>query len=152
MDRPRTPAVVVTLLVLALVAGGLYIGLATAFGSGDGPDQTKSDSLQTVLDRGPSLVGKRVSVQGEVSEVLSPHALTLGGDNPSGDDLLVLGRDVKSSLSQPYDGAVVLVTGTVQAFKPSRAKQQYGAAFDSELFQPFQGKPAIRLGRIERVR
>jgi hypothetical protein len=151
MDRPRTPFVVVTLLVLALVAVGLYIGLATAFGSGDGPDETKSDSLQTVLDQGQSLVGKRVSVQGEVSQVLNPHALTLGGDNPSEDDLLVLGRDVKSSLSQPYDGAVVVVTGTVQPFKPSRAKQQYAAAFDSALFQPFQGKPAIRLGHIERV-
>ena len=152
MERPRTPVVVATLFVLALVVVGLYDGLSTAFGSGSGPDDSQSRSVQALLDNGSSLMGKRVSVQGEVSQVLSAQALTLGGDNPDASDLLVLKRDLRSSLPEPSDGAIVLVTGTVQRFGPLRATRQYGGTFDPQLFQSFQGKPALSATRIERVR
>jgi len=147
----RSATVVVTLFLLGLVAVGLYVGLATAFGSGSGPDDTTSESVQAVLDNGDSLVGKRVSVQGEVSQVLNAHALTLGGDNPDNSDLLVLGQRLESSLPEPRDGAVVLVTGTVQPFGLQRATSRYGGSFDPRLFHAFLGEPAVSATRIERV-
>ncbi|HKG42894.1 MAG TPA: hypothetical protein VKB10_01455 [Gaiellaceae bacterium] len=65
MERPLTPVVVTALLVLAVLAIGLYVGLATAFGSGSGPDDSTSPSVEAVvLDERDSLLGKRVSVQG----------------------------------------------------------------------------------------
>ena len=86
-------------------------------------------------------LGQYVQLTGEVAEVISPNAFTLGGDEIGENPVLVVGAEVPTDLTE---GERVQVSGTVKQFQV----RGYEADLDLDLvdqeFEDFDGDPAIQ--------
>ncbi len=86
------------------------------------------------------LIGREVTVGGNVSEVVGDSAARLGGDDFGGDGLLVIG------VSQPDidEGDDVRITGTVRTFDAEVFETEFGWNFyDDALYDPWRNENVV---------
>jgi hypothetical protein len=98
-----------------------------------------------------SLVGQTVTVSAEISEVISPGAIRIGGDEGGDESLLVVSGAAESFAEMGFgvseglvdDDVVVQVTGTVREFDIADFEEEFGVDYDDDLFEPFEGEHVI---------
>lgn len=87
-----------------------------------------------------NLIGKTVTVNGEVEEVISPKAFIIEGEQFFNDpELLVLNL----SGSPIVDDSNIQVTGTVRQFLKSEIEREFGLNLAQELAAKFTDKPVL---------
>lgn len=87
-----------------------------------------------------NLIGKTVTVNGEVEEVISPKAFIIEGERFFNDpELLVL----NISGSPIVDDSNIQVTGTVRQFLKSEVERDVGLNLAAELAAKFTDKPVL---------
>ncbi|MDP9374472.1 MAG: hypothetical protein M3Q65_18885, partial [Chloroflexota bacterium] len=144
------------LAVGALVTLGL-LGLLL-FNLLDDDESAGADAGATVAaiaDNPSAFYGRRVTVSGEVDEIVGPRAFTIGGEDfVGGDELLVVNADPSLRIAPPAvsnvpgDGVLdeddlVQVTGPVRRFDLAEVEREIGADLDDGLFAGWAGKPAV---------
>ncbi len=77
-----------------------------------------------------SLVGRQVTVSGNVSEVIGSNAIKLGGGDFDGDGILIL----QVSGDSITEGDDVRVTGTVRDYDAAAFFRELGPGFDDDLY------------------
>lgn len=95
-----------------------------------------SVSQQQIDDK----VGEDVIFMAEVTEVVSPNALTVGGQEDGQEPALIVGADV------PADAAVgdtLQVRGTVEEFDILVVEQEIGTDLNDDDFTTYDGMPYI---------
>lgn len=90
-------------------------------------------------------VGQDVSLTGEVAEVLSAEAFTVGGDEVGENPVLVVGADVPAGLA---DGDTVAVSGTVVVFSVPGYEEDLDLDLIDQEFEDFDGDPAIQADSV----
>lgn len=87
-----------------------------------------------------NLIGKTVTVSGEVEEVISPKAFIIEGDRLFNDpELLILNL----SSSPIVNDSNIQVTGTVRQFSKTEIENQFDLKLTQELEVEFRGKPVL---------
>lgn len=87
-----------------------------------------------------NLVGKTVTVSGEVEEIVGPKAFTIEGERLFNDpELLVL----NTTSSPVIEDVLVQVTGTVREFVVSEIEKEFDVDLDQEVEVEFRGKPVL---------
>lgn len=83
-----------------------------------------------------SLVGRQVTVSGNVSDIVGRNALRLGGDDFGGDGILVI--QASGAGAGITEGDNVRVTGTVRDYEAAAFNRELGSdAFDDNLYNPW---------------
>ncbi|TFV53667.1 hypothetical protein E4P41_20835 [Geodermatophilus sp. DF01-2] len=85
-------------------------------------------------------LGETVTVNGEVSEVISPNAFTVGGEEIGENPILVVGAEVPAL----EEGAEVQVAGTVVEFQVIGFEEDLDLDLVDNEFEDFDGDPAIQ--------
>lgn len=93
-------------------------------------------------------LGEDVDLTGEVAEVLSGNAFTIGGDQIGENPVLVVGADVPSGLA---GGDQVRVSGTVREFQVAGYEEDLDLDLIDDEFEDFDGDPAIQAASVERT-
>ena len=109
-----------------------------------------------LADEAQSFVGQQVTVSATISEVVSPAAFRIGGEDFGGQSLLVLSApaadftDLGLELDQELvdSEAVVQVTGTVRQFDIAEFEEEFGVDYDDAVFEPFEGENVIVADRV----
>ncbi|MFN2497305.1 MAG: hypothetical protein ABR608_15610 [Pseudonocardiaceae bacterium] len=101
-----------------------------------------------VFEDAESFAGQQVTVSAEVSEIISPNAFTIAGDENIGlGPLLVVVYDGSPQLTEE---TAVQVTGTVmRAFSVGEAEDFAGADFDDGLFGDFDSEAYIQASSVD---
>lgn len=86
-------------------------------------------------------VGQDVSLTGEVAEVLSPEAFTVGGDEIGENPILVVGANVPADLAE---GDTADISGTVVLFTVPGYEEDLDLDLIDQEFEDFDGDPAIQ--------
>ena len=162
--RSRWPRIGLA-LALGLLIGigiGLLIDTLGVFDArGDDPEAAGLPVLDTTLQRivtePEQFVGEDVAVGGEVREIISPHAFTVGQHGFFGPDLLVVTKEPLAdptgrSGSRPVlEGDAVTVAGDVRRFDRAAVERDLGIdlrrEFDSFVGDDLvarRGDPALR--------
>ncbi|WP_157839089.1 hypothetical protein [Streptomyces flavidovirens] len=121
-------------------------------GCGDsGGKETGLDigGVHEAFERGDSdsVVGQVGTFSGYVKEAISPWAFTIGGDEFSGvEPLLIIEKD----LPAVNEDELVHVTGTVQKFDLPKVQKELGVDFAETLYKKFQGEPCVRAREMTR--
>lgn len=97
-----------------------------------------------------ALVGQTVTVSGEITDVLAPGAIRVGGADGR-DSVVVLSAPFASfealGLEDPEQladsGAVLQVTGTVRQLLVEPFEEEFGIEYDAETFAPLEGANVI---------
>lgn len=98
-----------------------------------------------------------MTISGEVNEVLTANALTIGGEEFLGtDDLLILGAEDLPQIVAGIDeefitdepelvgpNDVVQITGTVGQFEVNATEDEVGSDLDEDLFAQFEDEPFL---------
>lgn len=153
--RPAPGAAVPVALALAGIFAIVAIILGVLLWRDD--DQAIDDAPQqtTVADiaQDPqSYVGERVTVSGEVSEILTPFAYVLGGEQfVGGDELLVVGPPPAVTTGEAGDEAttevyaqdIVQISGEVREFNRAELEEEWNAEFPPEAFEGREGSVVL---------
>jgi hypothetical protein len=137
------------LVVVALAAAGVAVGIWFAVSRDDAADRAPSGSVQLVLESPDDFYGKRIAVQGSVSGSFTDNTFTLGDPQPGPDDLLVVryGKPV-----QVEQNEVVNVIGVVRKFDAGIRAKLKTSVQDAPLLDPFAGKPVLVAIEIAKIR
>jgi hypothetical protein len=121
-----------------LVLTPLLLGLPGC-GGGDPEGITEIRDTFESGDAG-SVIGRERTVEGWVQEVISPWAFTVGGEEPSDvEPLLVIEKDMP-----PVDqDDPVRVTGPVGEFDLDEVQEELGRDLAENLYDQYQGEPYI---------
>ncbi len=150
------------LVAILAIAIALMIGWWLWQGDDGTVRETRSMSLGTILEEPESLVDDRIVVSGLVARLLTDNAMTLGNDFVQ-EELLVLtppgafggpgGGAAAPGVAAPaggdatvapfLEGQFVQVTGTVRTFDAEAMTEDYGLVLAPELFDSFEGSPAL---------
>jgi hypothetical protein len=151
--------VLVAVLAIAIV---LLIGWWLWQGATGPVRETRSASLGTILEEPETLGDDRVVVSGQVERLLTENAMTLGNSFVEG-ELLVLtppgafvgpaGGGAAAGVAAPggvggmlapfLEGQFIQITGTVRTFDAEAITEEHGLVLAPELFEPFEGEPAV---------
>lgn len=166
--RPRLGLGLVLVLGLVIGAGiGLVVGILAFDGDGDVDDREVSQrpifdtTLQRIVAGPEPFFGDPVVVGGQVREIISPRAFTVGQPGFFGPDLLVVTKapvtaPTGRSSSRPIlEGDFVGVAGEVQKFDIGGFERFAGTELTRE-FDSFvgddlaerEGEPAVRAARV----
>jgi hypothetical protein len=133
-----TGRIVIAVLLVALVGVGAYFGIAALMGTNDETGGT-TPSVERVLSDTDSLVGKRVTVHGNVQIVLDPRAVLLGANETSDTGLLVVSQSGKLP-KWVQDNARMTAVGRVARFSPVRFRKEHpGVSADALARSPLSG-------------
>jgi hypothetical protein len=109
-----------------------------------GTDSTGSNGGTTLSEvanaSNTNLIGKSVTVRGEVEEVISPKAFTIEGDRLFNDPEVLV---VNTTEDPAVEDALVQVTGTVRQFSKAEIENQFDLDLAQELEVEFRGKPVL---------
>jgi len=99
---------------------------------------------------GPDLLGQKVTVSGEATEVVDPSAFVIGGDTLGGDGALVVSStgtfdDFATPVTEDTVGSdtVLQVAGTVEELVVVDLEEEYGFDLDDEALQEWEGDAVI---------
>ncbi|ELS50866.1 hypothetical protein STVIR_8174 [Streptomyces viridochromogenes Tue57] len=104
--------------------------------------------VHEAFDRGDaeSVTGERATFSGHVKDVISPWAFTIGGDEFSDvEPLLVVEKD----LPAPDQDQLVRVTGTVHEFDFSKVQNELNVDLAETLYEKFKGEPYVKAEDID---
>jgi len=144
-------------LTLPIVFGAgallLLLGLALGFLLWRDDEEifgTREETTVGSIAQDPqSWVGERVIVSGEVSQILTPNAYVLGGEQfVGGGELLVIGAppvagNVPTVEDEVYPQDIVQVSGEVREFNRAELEEEWGADFPAEAFEGREGQPVL---------
>ncbi len=101
-------------------------------------------------EEGPDLLGQKVTVSGEATEIVDPSAFVIGGDALGGEGALVLSStgtfdDFATPVTEDVVGSdtVLQVAGTVQELVVVDLEEEYGVDFDDEALAEWEGDAVI---------
>jgi hypothetical protein len=138
-------AIAVSLIVLAAAALAVWVAVAQLT-QPSGADKPTDDSVDLVLNKTDSVLGKHISVQGDIKTVLTPAGVLLGGSDAAEIGLLVVPKGkLPSSLKQSQH---VNVVGTVRKFSLQEYEHDHQGAAGTPALRNLQGRPAIMDARI----
>jgi len=103
-----------------------------------------------------SFVGQKVTVSATVSEMVSPAAFRIGGEDFGGESLLVLSAPAADFTEMGFDlneqmvndETVAQVTGTVRRFDIAGFEDEFGVDYDDALYTEFEGENVIVADRV----
>lgn len=118
-------------------------------------------TVATIAQDPESWIGEQVSVSGEVSEVLTPFAFVLGGEQfVGGDELLVIGPppavgtpDEVDQEAYPQD--IVQVAGEIREFNRTELEEEWNVELPEEAFEGRDTRVVLvgeTVGLTQRVR
>lgn len=87
-----------------------------------------------------NLLGKTVTISGEVEELIAPKAFTIEGDRFFNDPEVLV---VNPTRSPAIEDTLVQVTGTVRQFSKAEIESQFGLNLAQKLEDDFAGKPVV---------
>ena len=145
-------AIVVTVLAIAGCSDDQAVGEAGVIEEQPGPleetvqpgvgEEGKGGAAQESLD---DRLGQHVQLIGEVAEVISPNAFTLGGEEIGENPVLVVGADLPRDLAE---GQRVQVSGTVKQFQVPGYEADLDLDLVDQQFEDFDGDPAIQADSV----
>ncbi len=107
-------------------------------------------TIDDITDEPERWYGQRVTVSGEINDVLGARAFTIGGEGFfDGDELLVVGARQMLAMqgrpaNQPFsEDDIVQVTGPVRRFVLRDIEREIGFDLDDNLFADWEGRPAV---------
>lgn len=154
---PVALGIIGILLVIAVVLAVL-LWQNDDLGIAENPDQTTVGEIHESPDE---WIGEQVIVSGEVSQVLTPMAYVLGGEQfADGGELLVIGAppaagEVSTVENEVFPQDIIQVSGEVVEFNRAEMEEEYGVEFPAEAFEGREGEPALvgeTMGITQRVR
>lgn len=92
-----------------------------------------------------SVVGQERTVEGRVQDVISPWVFTVGGDEPSDIEPLLV---VEGNMPAVDQDDPVRVTGVVGEFEIAEVERELGVDLAETLYEEYEGGPYIRARRI----
>ena len=108
-------------------------------------EQGKGGAAQESLE---GRLGQDVRFTGEVAELVSATAFTVGGDEVGENPILVVGASIPEGLA---GGDQVRVQGTVEEFQVAGWEQDLDWDLVDDDFDSFDGDPAVRASSVSRV-
>lgn len=122
---------------------------------------TRQDTTVSAIAEDPQFfVGERVTVSGEVSEILTPFSYVIGGEQfVGGDELLVVGPPPAATTDeaqdrQVYPRDIVQITGEVREFDRAELEEEWQTEFPEDVFQDYEGDVVLvgeSIGLTQRV-
>ncbi len=153
-DRSGAPWIIV--LVLAIVAAIVVAVWVVNDDDSAGPETgvtveniAESDAFD---DDGfaANLIGQRVTVSGNVSEVVGGNAIRLGGEDFGGDGILVI--QVNNAGASITEGDNVRVTGTVRDFDAAAFNREFGTGvFDDDIYDPWADENILVASQVTQL-
>ncbi|MEE1942632.1 hypothetical protein V1L54_25045 [Streptomyces sp. TRM 70361] len=92
-----------------------------------------------------SVVGEERTVEGRVHDVVSPWAFTVGGNEPSDIEPLLV---VEGDMPAVDQDDPVRVTGVVREFEIAGVEEELGVELSDTLYEQYEGEPYIRARSI----
>lgn len=119
-----------------------------------GVGEDEEEALGEEEQEQPDLVGQTVTVSGEVTSVIAPTGFTISGEED--EELGELGEQNTSGVlvvgAQEFgitEGDVVQVVGEVALFRVVDFETELGIDLDDELFEDFEGQPALIAASVD---
>lgn len=125
---------------LAMVGAMALVPVLAACGEDEVPVDTGAVEEPAQDELTELALGETVTVNGEVSEVISPNAFTVGGEEIGENPILVVGAEVPAL----EEGAEVQVAGTVVEFQVIGFEEDLDLDLVDNEFEDFDGDPAIQ--------
>lgn len=123
-----------------------------AFGDAEvGVGEDEEGALGEEEQEQPDLVGQTVTVSGEVTSVIAPTGFTISGEqdaelaDPNTSGVLV----VSAQEFGVTEGDVVQIVGEVALFRIADIESDLGIDLDDELFEEFEGQPALIASSVD---
>lgn len=154
---PVALGIIAILLIIAVVLAVL-LWQDDDLGLGEGPDQT---TVGEIHENSDEWIGEQVIVSGEVSQVLTPFAYVIGGEQfVDGGELLVIGAppaagEIGTVDEEVFPQDIVQVSGEVVEFNRAEMEEEYEIEFPAEAFEGREGEPALigeAVGITQRIR
>lgn len=137
--------------VLATIA--LHNHSATAANEKVGMEASQQTKVQEIIKSPASFQNKSVTLQGEIQNVLGPHAFILDGEGVLNDEIVVLrkasesnvgttnGQTTTDTAGQPAmkEGEKVEVAGSVRRMSLVDIRREYSMDLDPQVEIEFQG-------------
>lgn len=144
-----TMPIAIGAIVLLLVVAGVLAFLLWQDDEEDVFAPQQETTVGAISQDPQSFIGERVTVSGEVSEVITPFSWVLGGEQfVGGAELLVIGpppavgvTDVEEQEVYPQD--IVQVSGEVREFNRAELEEEWGAEFPAEAFEGREGEAVL---------
>lgn len=137
-----------------LLAVAIFLAVAY-FATVDAPGGTP---ITNIVDDTMQYLGRTVSVQGEVDDIVSPHAMVVDQEKSViGDKVLVLSQDPLEPIGGGgtetlFDrGNAVETTGEVRTFHRQELEQELGITLDESTYRIWEGKPVIVAVRVLKI-
>lgn len=110
-------------------------------------------SVEGIVESSETLIGKRITVAGEVDEIRGERAFVLqGNDWVFEDDILVVtSSPLRLAGIVPEEGDDLIVTGTVRTLDRALAEEVLGPEPDEELMARWDGKLVIMASAIDGI-
>ncbi len=110
-------------------------------------------SIADVTDNPSEFYGRQITLSGLVTEVVSPNAVAIGGDEfVGGDEVLIVGAQQLQQIvegipeGEPFEiqqQDLVQATGTLREFNLTEVEEQVGYDLDDNAFAEFEGEPVL---------
>lgn len=129
-----------TLMCVGLIAGGCDRGRDQQ------PTADRTPSVEQVAEEPTGYYGKRVTLTGEVKNVLGPRAFRIEGDGVwlDMDEILVLTRSPASFMgAELRDDTDVIASGTLRRGMVVELERELGWDLDPEIEAEIQSKPVL---------
>lgn len=111
--------------------------------------EQEDSQLEQITENPSAFIGKSVTVEGEVQDVLSPRAFKIA-DQAAGDELLIVfpealtAERAQEAEKLLVDNANAQVTGVVRVATLAEYERDYGLLFDDPGVEvEFEGKPVL---------
>ena len=121
----------------------------------DGFDHGAGATIEEIAEDPARYIGRRVTVSGEIDDLLGPRAFTIGGEGWfDGDELLVVSAGpIPAPRGRPADAPLreddlVQVTGPVRRFALADVEREIGVDLDDARFANWEGQPAVVATRV----
>jgi len=120
------------------------LGLA-GFGIAGGTPDAKFVEIDDILDRPDAYVGERVTIRGEVDDILSANAITVEDEDVADDDILVVSkRPFNEFLGRVYEDQDLRLTGVVDRMDLENVESKFGLLDLSEREErEFENQPFL---------
>lgn len=148
--RPLSPAILAAMII---AAAGFPQGSAAA-GSDTGREASRAldtaaaeISISEVNENPSQYLGKTVTLEGELKEVISPTAIRIGKGGflgMGGEEILILGTGAfPPEVSERTEDLTLQVTGSVRQFNRVEIEGDMLIDLDDELFTVYEGRPIL---------
>ncbi len=160
--KARSLGLMVLLLILAVQVTSACTGPSVNEQENAGAEQEETSqvqSVQQIIDESETFYADRVSVSGEVTEIITPVAFEMGGEmdefndstryGEGADGLLIVNDTGEAPAPQVDVGQTVEVSGTVREFQIEEVESQIGTDLADGVFTYWADEPVLIATSIE---